>query len=148
MNVPYEHHFTWVDRINPGGYALISESPKVDTLVIFVHGFLGDAEGTWLNFQEMIDSHHARYPRWAECDVFFFAYPSFFQEITDSAEDFLRFITTIYRTPPNWVFSIPKPSPGIPGTVLALDLPEHTYKNLICPVGTMCHNRLCSPLPS
>lgn len=131
MNRSYEHHFTWMDRINPGGYALISESPEVDTAVVFVHGFLGDAEGTWLNFQGMIDSLHAKYPRLAKCDIFFFAYPSFSQDITESGEEFLAFVSAIYPKPPNWLFSISEPFLGIPPSVLHLGLPQHTYKNLI-----------------
>ena len=131
MDALYEHHFTWIDQLNPGGYALISESPDVDTAVVFIHGFLGDADGTWLNFQEMIDSRHAQYPMWARCDTFFFSYPSFFQEITDSAEQFLNFLSTIYPSPPDWLFSISEFVPNVPATVLALDLPEHIYKNLI-----------------
>lgn len=131
MSTLYEHHFTWVDRVDSGGYALISESLDVDTAVVFVHGFLGDTEGTWLNFQGMIDSQHARYPRWAKCDVFFFSYPSFFQEITDSGEQFLEFTSAIYPKPPDWLFSIPKSLPGIPAGVVVLDLPQHTYESLI-----------------
>jgi hypothetical protein len=130
MNTPYEHHFTWLDRINSGGYAFISESLTANTAVVFVHGFLGDAEGTWLNFQEMIDSCHTEYQQLAECDFFFFAYPSFFQEITDSAEQFLKFIAAIYPTPPGWLFSISKQFSSIPA-IIDLDLPVHAYKNLI-----------------
>jgi hypothetical protein len=125
-----EHHFTRLDDIKSGAYALISENHRTDTAVIFVHGFLGDTEGTWLNFQEMIDSYQTQYPRWMGCDVFFFPYHSVLDSISDSAESLLTFTETIFPQPPRSLFTIPVVLRHL-ARILALSLTKHTYKSLV-----------------
>src|SRR5712692_3448555 len=108
---PTEHHETSLTELQSGTCALLSDSVEVDTAVIFVHGFLGDAQGTWLNFQEVICSPGYKSEPWSKCDVFFFAYPSFHQDITESAIQLIRFVKAIFPNPPDWIFRIAQPVP-------------------------------------
>src|ERR1700733_10914363 len=124
------HHWTSLDRLKAAAYGLVSEDRKTDTAVIFVHGFLGDARGTWLNFQEMIDSYVLRFPHWSTADAYFFSYESFLQSITDSAEELLSFTHKIFPKPPGWLFSVPAVIRHIPGFSL-IALKKRTYKRLI-----------------
>jgi pimeloyl-ACP methyl ester carboxylesterase len=126
-----EHHLTWLTDRFPGSYALLSEDPDTDTAVIFVHGFLGDAENTWLNFQEMIDSYQAAYPRWTQTDAFFFSYPSFRSSITDSAEKLLRFTELVFPRPPSKFFHIPVTLGRYPKILTELSFKRHRYAQLI-----------------
>src|SRR6266478_9185897 len=125
-----EHHETWLTAIRKGAYALLSDGAEVDTAVIFVHGVLGDAQGTWLNFQEFICKVDRGDGPWAKCDVFFFAYPSFRQDITESATQFLKFIGVIFPEPPEAIFRVSKHIPGIPDISLKLTK-KPTYKKLV-----------------
>ncbi|HXX20941.1 MAG TPA: hypothetical protein VEJ46_16180 [Candidatus Acidoferrum sp.] len=130
MTADVEHHWVPLDRIKSGSYALISESAQSDTAVVFVHGFLGDASGTWLNFQEMIDSCRMTYPGWAMCDAFFFHYSSFRQSITDSAEELISFVRAVFPNPPGWIFSVPQPFREL-RALLVLRLRMRRYKRLV-----------------
>jgi hypothetical protein len=35
----------------PGSYALAADAERVETAIVFVHGFLGDAFRTWVDFR-------------------------------------------------------------------------------------------------
>jgi hypothetical protein len=124
------HHETWLTELQKGSYALVSDGLEVDTAVIFVHDFLGDAQGTWLNFQEMICSQGNEHPLWAKCDVFFFSYRSFRDDITESAGALLKFMRAIFPKPPSWVFEIPEQLKGFSSLLdLTKDIP--TYRHLV-----------------
>src|SRR5213595_2190614 len=57
-------------------FALLAGSEAPRTAVVFVHGFHGDAESTWIHFQALIDRCSVEYPHWQDCDVFFWEYDS------------------------------------------------------------------------
>ena len=88
-----------------GSYAWLSDQPDTDTAVVFVHGFFGDARGTWLNFPGMIDSHLAPGSFWPKADLFFLDYPSYEHHIADNADRLLRFLATVFPTSPSSFFS-------------------------------------------
>jgi pimeloyl-ACP methyl ester carboxylesterase len=125
-----DHHLTWLTQLQKGAYALVSDDPTADTAVIFVHGFLGDAEGTWISFQELICSKAAKFPLWSKCDAFFFSYRSFRDDITESAADLRKFIQAVFPAPPPWIFKSATKLPGLP-TMVKLTQAQHTYKQLI-----------------
>lgn len=126
-----EHHETWLTEIQKGTYALLSDSDDVDAAVIFVHGFLGDPQGTWLNFQEFICASDQDSASWSSCDVFFFAYPSFHKDITESAQDLLNFISRIFPEPPDSIFHLNKHVPTLPDMSVDLSSRKPTYKVLV-----------------
>jgi pimeloyl-ACP methyl ester carboxylesterase len=80
-----------------GSYAWLSDQAGTDTAVVFVHGFFGDARGTWLNFPGLVDSHQSF---WAEADLFFLDYPSYQHHIADNADRLLRFLAHVFPHPP------------------------------------------------
>jgi pimeloyl-ACP methyl ester carboxylesterase len=123
-----QHHENWLPDLQNGSYALISDADEVDTAVIFVHGFLGGAESTWLNFQEAICSQITDH--WSKCDVYFFSYRSFGDDITESADDLLTFIQKIFPDPPESIFKIPKRVRELPFP-LELELTKPSYKQLV-----------------
>lgn len=136
-----EHHETWLKGILqlPGGTeldlrgacALLSDGEQVDTAVVFVHGFLGDVQGTWLNFQEFICAPTAPGESWTNCDVFFFSYPSFRQDITESATQLLGLLNHIFPTPPEEMFEFSKHIPILPDIMIDLRSQRPTYSNLV-----------------
>lgn len=129
-----EHHFNWIDTIDPrqsGAYAWLSDDPSVKTAVVFVHGFLGDAEGTWLNFQGMVDTHASGITDWSASDLFFFPYASFRQNIDSNAWDLVRFLRSIYPNPSRELFEFDRSLPLLPELLLDLDLKPRTYERLI-----------------
>lgn len=137
-----EHHETWLHGTIPlrgsaksleleGMAALLSDSEDVDTAVVFVHGFLGDAQGTWLNFQEDILAPSLRGEPWRNSDVFFFTYPSFRQDITESAEELLGFLAYIFPNPPKEIFAIEKYRQYLPPELIQLSSAIPTYKRLV-----------------
>jgi hypothetical protein len=66
------------ERLNLKGrsYALLSTSAPARAVVIFVHGFFGCPEKTWIEFQTLVDSVTTTMPWWADYDAFFYAYNS------------------------------------------------------------------------
>jgi pimeloyl-ACP methyl ester carboxylesterase len=129
-----EHHFRWIDTIEPrqrGAFAWFSDHPSTDIAVVFVHGFLGDAEGTWLNFQGMVDTHTSEWEEWSKSDMFFFPYASFRKNITDSAADLVSFLRTMYPSPRPELFAIDRNLPLLPKPLADLDLKPRSYKHLI-----------------
>jgi hypothetical protein len=113
-----------------GSYALVSDDPNTDTAVVFVHGFLGDAYGTWIDFQRMIDGH-AKVPEdWNLADLFFVQYSSFRKSIANIALLILRLVPQIFPTPPTGLFRIDDPVQGVPETVIQSFLTPHSYKKL------------------
>lgn len=61
---------------------------KPKSLVIFVHGFSGDAISTWDNFETLIrNSEH-----FGEVDILFYGYESLKGQIYDQALEFFRFL--------------------------------------------------------
>src|SRR5467141_1852685 len=131
-----QHHETRLTEFlqelhQKGSYALISDAVDVDTAVIFVHGFLGTPEGTWLNFPDAICSQRdPNYLRWSKCDVFFFSYRSFRDDITESAQALLKFIRAVFPQPSDSIFKIPQRVAGV-RALLDVTKGKPTYKELV-----------------
>ncbi|HEV3333225.1 MAG TPA: hypothetical protein VG096_19695 [Bryobacteraceae bacterium] len=85
--------------MNSGSIGLISDSPGVETAVVFVHGFLGDPTATWLNFHGLVDDFPHEFPWWQNCDMLFFNYDSVANPIQISSDRLMRFLTAIYPEP-------------------------------------------------
>jgi pimeloyl-ACP methyl ester carboxylesterase len=78
----------------PGSYVFASEAPARQAVVL-VHGFLGDSEGTWLDFPRLIGEK----AEWAATDVYSFDYESFPSSVGDVADRLLDFVETILPAP-------------------------------------------------
>jgi hypothetical protein len=63
-----------------------------DVAVVFVHGFLGGARSTWIDFHNLVDDLPAHERLWSKCNLFFFDYESRDQiaPLTESLRAFLR----------------------------------------------------------
>lgn len=57
-------------------------------LIIFVHGFGGNATGTWDEFSKLKNDHE----RFTESDIIFYGYPSLQQQVNNNALIFKKFI--------------------------------------------------------
>jgi pimeloyl-ACP methyl ester carboxylesterase len=77
-------------------YALLSRT-KVDTAVIFVHGFGGKPTSTWRNFQGLVDEYSPDYPWWSTTDMFFYAYESRHTQIRFNAELLDKFAKSVWH---------------------------------------------------
>jgi len=88
-----------------GSVGLLSLAEDVDTAVVFVHGFLGDATSTWEHFPYLIDICAGEYPWWNETDAFFYKYRGSHRiPIAVHAEEFLRFLAGIFPFPDERLF--------------------------------------------
>jgi pimeloyl-ACP methyl ester carboxylesterase len=87
-----------------GSYVWVSDEPGTDTAVVFVHGFLGGARDTWLNFPGMTDDRAANQLLWPKADLFFLDYPSYQHHVADNADRLLRFLATVFPSPPSSLF--------------------------------------------
>lgn len=93
--MPRRHKVTVPGRHR--AYALLMDHP-VRTAVVFVHGFLGHPQKTWLSFQTMADS--AGDPDWwSQSDLYFFDYQDFNQAIDFSSRELIAFLKSIYPQP-------------------------------------------------
>ncbi len=72
----------------PGSFVLIAPRPNVNRAIVFVHGFAGDAYGTWANFQMMV----AKIRFDLATDFFFFQYHSVTEYIQSSSNRLLTFM--------------------------------------------------------
>ena len=61
-----------IKRTVPGttSYALVSDADSVDTAIVYVHGFLGDAQTTWEQLQYYVD--RLRDEPFQDSDLYFF----------------------------------------------------------------------------
>jgi pimeloyl-ACP methyl ester carboxylesterase len=116
-----------------GSYALLSEAddPVPDTAVVFVHGFWGDSEGTWLHFQWMVDTYADQHPWWRGCDLYFYDYPSFSDAILTSAHRLLKFLDGVFPSPPLGLLMVNVLSAA--GSIYGPQarLPQREYKRLV-----------------
>ena len=76
-----------------GSYALLTERASAKTAIIFVHGFWGCPEKTWVQFQTLIDSVQQTMPWWATYDAFFYAYRDQ-EQISPNAASLLEFVSS------------------------------------------------------
>jgi pimeloyl-ACP methyl ester carboxylesterase len=79
-------------------FVLATLAPDVDSAIVFVHGFLGDAHATWLNFPELIDDS----PGWERTDLYFLSYDSFRSSVRAGADELARLLDALAATPPEW----------------------------------------------
>jgi len=77
-----------------------SLNPIVDTAAVFVHGFSGDEERTWRDFQTMIDEDQG----FASWDAYFVGYPSTREQIGVTAYKLNKLIHEIFPQPPPQIF--------------------------------------------
>ncbi len=92
------HFERFLDHVVPGSKVLISSALKVETVVLFVHGFSGDPVGTWNDFHGVMDSSPYS-DWWKNADVYFFNYHDIASSIDDSADDLSAFVEMIYPRP-------------------------------------------------
>ena len=71
----------------------------VRRLIVFVHGFLGKAVGTWLDFPE-IDTGRPENQWWVESDLLFVGYKSTKDDITGVANRIRQQLSRFYPLPP------------------------------------------------
>jgi len=79
-------------------YALVSDADSVDTAIVYVHGFLGNAQSTWEQVQYYADRLEGEPFR--DADLYFFDYPAEEQFVPASVSRLRDFLTTIYPSPP------------------------------------------------
>lgn len=77
-----------------------SLNPVVDTAAVFVHGFRGDEERTWRDFQTMIDEDQG----FASWDAYFVGYPSTREQIAATAYKLTKLINEIFPQAPPQIF--------------------------------------------
>jgi pimeloyl-ACP methyl ester carboxylesterase len=82
-------HFAVRLKTSARSFGLLSlGAPEVG--VIFVHGFLGNPSGTWVDFEHMVDVNLGK-GFWQKCDLFFYGYVSR-NQVRPLAEVFLEFL--------------------------------------------------------
>jgi hypothetical protein len=102
--------------------ARLSVRPS-STAIVLVHGFKGDRNTTWANFQGLIDSPVAS-EWWSDCDLFFFAYSSVTQQVGITASSLETFISSVYPDLPEELLSCEIAGENI-------SLPNRRYSSLI-----------------
>lgn len=75
---------------------MLTARETANTAVVFVHGFDGDPETTWQDFQTLIDAAIGTPEEWSKSDAYFFDYESVSQSIDNSAYDFTLFVQQIF----------------------------------------------------
>ena len=88
-----------------GSFALLSPDDGTERAVIFVHGFLGDPDATWVNFQRLIDHAAAKAEWWQRADCFFFKYRSVKDLTSTSVTGLRKFLKEFFPSPPFSLFS-------------------------------------------
>ena len=84
-------------------YGLLATGVEARVAAIFVHGFSGHPEKTWLQFQTLMDSAGKKsgiLSWWATCDAYFYSYDSS-RQIGPNTADLLDFIGAVFPSP-NW----------------------------------------------
>src|SRR5262249_58523550 len=80
-----QHYYHRLETFD-GSFAMLSLQPKVRRAVVFVHGFGGDAYGTWSQFQLLIDQVESVSSAFADVDLYFFQYHSVWAWIQTSSK--------------------------------------------------------------
>src|SRR5260370_1058979 len=79
-------------------YVSLTDRASATTAVIFVHGFWGCPEKTWIQFQSLMDKSHQTLPWWGAYDAYFYAYDSE-RQIGPNTASLLNFICSVYPSP-------------------------------------------------
>jgi pimeloyl-ACP methyl ester carboxylesterase len=84
-------------------FALLSKAADADVrrAVIFIHGFNGNARGTWTDFLSLVDDPAASGVWWEAADLFFFHYQwdSVFRQLTNNTLKIYKFIEDVFPKP-------------------------------------------------
>jgi pimeloyl-ACP methyl ester carboxylesterase len=123
-------YYSWFGAPYVNSFALLSDDPKVDGAVVFVHGFWGDPHETWYAFQDMVTSHSTAQKYWSKRDLFFFTYRSFRNGIETSARSLLSFLSLIFPSPPADILSIVG-NVRAPQSLASLNSPARAYSRLV-----------------
>ena len=85
-------------------YAFVSDSNCVDTAIVYVHGFLGDAQSTWEQPQYYVD----RLPSepFRDVDLFFYDYPAEDDFVQISSVNLRAFLNQIFPSPPQEMLEV------------------------------------------
>jgi len=85
-----------------GGYGLMATGVEARVAAVFVHGFYGHPEKTWLQFQTLMDTVGSSdiLSWWATYDAYFYSYDST-RQIGPNTADLLDFIHAVFPVP-NW----------------------------------------------
>jgi pimeloyl-ACP methyl ester carboxylesterase len=86
------HHHYFSDF--PDSFALIADSEHVEDAIVFVHGFGGDAWGTWAQFHLMIDELDW-ISSFSNTDLYFFQYHSVWERVQSSTDRLLTFLQEV-----------------------------------------------------
>jgi pimeloyl-ACP methyl ester carboxylesterase len=93
-----ERHFR-CDLANfPGSYVRLSFSDSVDTAYVFVHGFGGDSDKTWHDFESLIEEDSWA-PKWRSRDLYFYDYAGTKLHPADTAIRLANFIGIVFPRP-------------------------------------------------
>jgi pimeloyl-ACP methyl ester carboxylesterase len=98
------HHFIPIPEF-PESYLLAADLEPAETAVVFAHGFLGDAYGSWVDFQTRID----RESWWARVDLYFVQYDSFGDSVSGGADVLFKLVEFLEKPPAHW-FEVPEES--------------------------------------
>src|SRR5882762_3001418 len=74
-------------------FALLSPKPP-EVAAIFVHGFNGSPDKTWVDFEHLIDQVGGQRPVWNTWDLFFYSYQSR-NQIAPLAEDLAHLVRAV-----------------------------------------------------
>lgn len=99
------HHFHYlIDP--PGSFVLIAPSDTAETAVVFVHGFGGDAAGTWAHFQQLIHDREDFREYYAAVDLYFVQYEAVWESINSSADRLATFLAKVVFDPDSPQFKV------------------------------------------
>lgn len=129
---PIEHHYIGLHSYQRGSYALLSDDENVRRAAFFVHGFWGNPDDTWMNFQWMIDSYTNRFPGWKYTDAYFLNYPSFGTSIDDATEALLTFVKSFCQGFPDELLEVERVlrAGALPLPPQRLLLPSRKYDSI------------------
>lgn len=105
IDLPDRHRFHYL-REPAGSFVLVSPRDAVSTAIVFVHGFNGDALGTWARFELLIDDHPTLKQAYADADLFFLQYNSVWHSINTSVDLFDRFVHDVVMAPNTRAFEV------------------------------------------
>lgn len=88
--------------LDDNSFALLTEEPKPQRAVVFVHGFGGSPSGTWSQMPRYIERDNG----WKDTDAYFIGYRSTQDELTLSADYLVGFIHTILPEPTRKLFRV------------------------------------------
>jgi hypothetical protein len=91
----------------PGSFVLLAPGEVAETAVVFVHGFGGDAAGTWSHFQQFIDDRDDIRERFAAVDLYFLQYQAVWEAIGSSVDKLSQFIAEVVFDPESPQFQVP-----------------------------------------